>query len=382
MGATLTTIDDLLKTQYRGPIHEQMTNGTVLLDKVGKDSETYDGKNVTLTTNKSRNVGIGSAAEDGTLPTAGEQGFQDLVYTLKYTYGRLRLTGQAIKLSRTNPGAFARALDREMKGLVRDVKNDLNRIFNGRGDEVLTQVNGTTGSQTVITVDSTRFLNDGDLIKIDTDDATIATVDSDTQITLSAAVTVADNDNIKRRIGTSTVDEPNGIDLIIDDTGSVGGVDATSANAWWRAKAIGNSGTNRSLTLALMDQLTREVEKRKNEMPDNFYAKQELRDVLGQLLVADRRYTSKNLDGGKEQLSYNGVTFLTDFHAKDNKIFAPTWEHIKVFDAGPVDFMDEDGAVLSRVADKDAFEATVRYYCQMGATNRREQAVLEDISES
>lgn len=84
MGATLTTIDDILKVKYVGPIHEQMTNGTVLLDKVQKDSETYDGKNVTLTTNKSRNVGIGSAAEDGTLPTAGNQGFQDLVYTLKY----------------------------------------------------------------------------------------------------------------------------------------------------------------------------------------------------------------------------------------------------------------------------------------------------------
>ena len=298
------------------------------------------------------------------------------------SYGRLRLTGQTIKLSRSNPGAFARALDREMKGLTRDLKNDLNRIYNGRGDEVLTKVNMTGAAATEITVDSTRFLNDGDLLKIGTDDVTVVTVDSDTVITITPSTTVADNDDIKRRISTSTVDEPDGIDLLIDDTGSVGGVDATSANNWWRAKVLGNSGTNRDLTLALMDQLTREVEKRKNTMPDCFYAKQELRDVYGQLLQADRRFMSKELNGGKETLSHNGVPFLTDFHAKDNKIFAPTWEHITLFDAGPVEWMDEDGAVLSRVLDKDAYEATLRYYSQLGATNRREMAVLEDVSES
>ena len=381
MGADLTTIGGLFKTKYVGPVHENLTNGTVLLDKFQKDSETYDGEAVVLNVNKGRNVGQGAAAEDGTLPTAGNQGYAKLTYTLKYVYSRVRLTGQTIKLSRTNLGAFAKAMEREFKGATRDARNELNRMLNGAGDEILTLVNGTSGAATVITVDSTRFLNDGDLLKIGTDDVTVVTVDSDTQITITPSTTVADNDTIKRRIGTSTVDEPNGIALMIDDAGTVGGL-ARSSNNWLNSKVIDNSGTNRDLTIALMDQLTREVEKRKNAQPDAFFAKQELRDVYGQLLQADRRFMSKDLLGGKEALSHNGVPFLVDFHAKDYTIFAPTWDTMTLYDAGPVEFMDEDGNVLSRVADKDAFEATLRYYCQLGTHDARINARLEDVSET
>ena len=102
-----------------------MTNGRVLLEKVQRNSEEYDGKKVVIAINKSRNSGLGAAAEDGTLPTAGNQGYEDATYTLKYVYGRGQITGQAMELSRTNAGAFAKALEREMKGLTRDFKNDL-----------------------------------------------------------------------------------------------------------------------------------------------------------------------------------------------------------------------------------------------------------------
>ena len=265
--------------------------------------------------------------------------------------------------------------------MERDFKNDVNRILNGAGDEELTKVNGTTGSQTVITVDSTRFLNDGDLIKIDTDDATIATVDSDTQITLSSAVTVADNDVIKRRIGSSAVDEPDGIQNVIADDGTFGGL-ARSTRNWWKAKVI-DAGTDAPLTLALMDQLVREVEKRTNQAPDAFFAKHELRDVYGQLLSADQRFVNTNkADGGKTVLSHKDVPFLVDFHAADNKIQAPTWSTMAIAEAGPIDWMDKDGAVLSRVTDKDAYEATLLYEFQTIAYTCRENAVLKDVKES
>ena len=168
---------------------------------------------------------------------------------------------------------------------------------------------------------------------------TIDTVDSDTQITLTAAATVADNDAIKRRIGTSTVVEPDGIQNVFDDDNTFGGIDRSTA-LYWQAKLVGNSGTNRDLTLALMDQLTREVEKRTNQMPDNFYAVQELRDVYGSLLQADRRYNSTTLEGGKRKLTHNDVTFETDFHAPNNRIFAPTWSEFGIVEAGPVQWMN------------------------------------------
>lgn len=381
MSATLTTIDAILKEKYLPTVREAMTQGRVLMEKVQRNSEEYDGKKVVIAINKARNAGLGAAAEDGTLPTAGKQGYEDATYTLKYVYGRGQITGQAMELSRTNAGAFAKALEREMKGLTRDFKNDINRIFNGAGDEVLTRINGAATSATQ-TVDSTRFLNEGDTVQIATDDVTIQSVDSETQITLTGSITTADNDTIKRRIGSTLVDEPDGIALAIDDAGTVGGL-ARSTRFWWQSKELGNSGTNRPLSLALMDQLNREVEKRKNDLPDAFYSKPELRDVYGALLQADARYVNTtSADGQKKSLSHKDVPFLTDFHAADNTIFAPSWETQTVFESGPVSWMDDDGAILNRVPNKDAYEFTLKYYCQYGTDNSRINAKLTDVSES
>lgn len=381
MGATTTTIDAALKNVYLPDVQEAMTQGRVLLEKLDRNSEDYDGKQIVVAVNKSRNAGLGGAAENGTLPTAGNQGWVNATFTPAAIYGRGEITGHAIRHSKTDRGSFVRGLDREMKGLERDFKNDANRILNGNGDEIMTRVNATTGSQTVIAVDSTRFLGEGDTIKIDTDDATISTVDSDTQITLTAAVTVADNDAIKRRIGTATTVEPDGIQNVFDDDNTFGGINRATA-LYWQPKLIKNGGVNRDVTLPLMDQLTREVEVRTNEMPDNFYGLQVLRDIYGQLLQVDRRYNSTTLEGGKRKLSHNDVTFETDFHAPSNRILAPKWSSFGIAEAGPVEWMDKDGAILSRVANKDAYEFTLVWELQMVAYNPRENASLEDLSET
>lgn len=381
MGATLTTIDGILKERYLPTVREAMTNGRVLLEKVQRNSEEYDGKKVVIALNKSRNSGLGAAAENGTLPTAGNQGYEDATYTLKYVYGRGQITGQAMELSRTNAGAFAKALEREMKGLTRDFKNDLNRIFNGAGDNVLATV-ATSVTSTSITVDSTRFINEGDLIDINGDQVTVTTVDSETAFT-TANTTVVAGEFVKRRIGASVVAEPDGIALAIDDAGTVGNL-ARATRFWWQSKEIAaGAGTTNPLSLALMDQLNREVEKRKNDLPNAFFSKPELRDVYGALLQQDARYVnSTTADGQKKTLSHKDVPFLTDFHAAHNTIFAPTWETQYVFESGPVNWMDDDGAILHRVTDKDAYEMTLKYYCQYGTDDARTNAKLTKIAES
>lgn len=383
MGATLTTIDGILKTKYLGTVNEALTNGRVLLEKLARNTEDYDGQKVRLSINKSRNSGLGAAAENGTLPTAGNQGYVNADFTLKYVYGRLQLTGQTMDLSRTNAGAFARALDREMKGLVRDLKNDVNRIFNGDGTGTLTTTT-TTATGTVKVVGSTRFLNAGDTIMFGAaTQATIASVDSDTQITTDSVATTS-GDTIKRRIGSSIVAEPDGIALGIASTGTFGTI-ARTGNTFWQSTVLGNTGVNRPITLALMDALTRAVEKRTNELPDAFYAKHELRDAYGQVLQADQRYigtASSDTDGGKKVLSHKDVPFLVDFHATDNVVYAPKWDNYQIAESGPIKWMDEDGAVLSRVANLDAYEATLRYYVQFIASNCRDSAKLTDVTEA
>ena len=380
MGATTTTVDAILKNLYLPPIQEAMTQGKVLLERMKRNADDYDGKKIVIPVNSARNAGLGGVAEDGTLPTAGSQTYVNAEYTPVTVYGRGQISGHAMRHSKKDAGSFARALDRELKGLERDFKNDVNRILNGNGDEILTRINGAATSATQ-TVDSTRFLNAGDTILIDTDQVTILTVDSDTVITLTGSITTADNDAIKRRIGSSAVTEPDGIQNAIADDNTFGGI-VRSGALYWQSYVNDASGTPRDLSLELMDTLTRGVETRTNNMPDNFYCKPVLRDVYGAMLQSDKRYLSQDLKGGKKNLSHNDVTFVTDIHAEDNTIFAPKWDSFGIVEAGPVDWMDKDGSSLSRVANKDAYEFTLAYEFQTVGYNPRESGKLDDISES
>lgn len=380
MGATTVTIDAILKEKYLPPIQEAFTQGRVLLEKLDRNTEDYDGKKIVIPVNKSRNSGLGAAAENGTLPTAGNQGFVDATYTPKAVYGRVTLTGQTMRRSKTDAGAFARALDRELRGMERDLKNDVNRILNGDGSGTLATI--TTGAVGATqTVSSTRFMNPGDTYKVGAAvDATVSTVNSDTSVTFTASITTTTADTIKREIGTTVVSEPDGIGNAIDDSSTFGAI-ARSTNFFWQAKVLANGGTPRANTLALMDQLYRESEKRNNEPPDAFFAVQDQRDKYGQLLQANERFVNTTSgDGGLKVLSHKDVPFLVDFAAKTDCIFGPKWASLAIAEAGPIDWMQEDGAILSRVANLDAYEATLVYEFNVIAYNARENVRLNDLN--
>ena len=86
-----------------------------------------DGRRATLSLHVTRNSGIGSRAEAGTLPTAGNQGYAEERVSLKYHYGRGQLTGPLMRAADSDKGAFERAMQAETKRIVDDLKRDMNR---------------------------------------------------------------------------------------------------------------------------------------------------------------------------------------------------------------------------------------------------------------
>lgn len=128
--ATLSRSDvigTVLKDFYTGPIRDQLNSETILLKRLQRNEEIVDGAYVVMPLHTGRNVGVMARRESGTLPTAGKQQYKDMRFPVRYNYGRIRLTGPVIASSRTNRGTFARILDQEVRGMVRDFKNDLNR---------------------------------------------------------------------------------------------------------------------------------------------------------------------------------------------------------------------------------------------------------------
>lgn len=378
MSTTLATVDKILKDVYLEPIRDQLTDGNVLWQQFQKNHEDLSGKQAVIPVHYSRNAGIGSAAEDATLPSAGTQKYKQLTYSLKYLYGRIRITGQTLKATRDSKGAFAKALEREIQGMVRDFKNELNRIMNGDGTGTLTLANGAGTATATLVVDSTRFMFEDMLITIGAAaSVAISTVDSDTQVTLAATRTWADNDVVKR----TGADEANGIANIVDNSGSVGGISATG-NLWWQSVEFASTGTAGAITEADMQKAVRSLEKRNNRRPAFIFSKHEIRDNYAALLTPNRRYNNTgSFEGGFQSLDYAGIPWYVDKDAADNTIFFLQPEHLIVFEAGPPEWIDDDGAVLNRVPDKDAFEATLKYYFQVGTDSRRLQAKITGVKE-
>jgi len=408
---TLTTFDEALKIDYLPVIREQLNNSTILLNKVQRNERDVSGKQWMLAVHYKRNAGVGARPDDGSLPTAGMQRYKNPYGKVAYNYGRISITGPTIAASRDDAGAFARAMETEIKGVTTDVKKDVNfQLFNdGTGKRAL--VNGDPGTSTTLTVDSpgTQYFYDGMLITIQdpssgvactsSDGLTVSTVDSSTALTLSAAINadVADNDRVVAYgatdgAGVEATDcyDMMGLKGIVDDGTHLTTLHGLSRDdyEWWKCATHStddNSGTNRDLTLDLMQASMTAAEKN-GANTDLILTTFELRDAYAALLVSDKRFTGADLmklDGGWTALAYSGgkgaIPIVADIDCPPNTMFFLDTSHLNLMQMSDWNWMDKDGAVLSRVSDKDAYEAVLYWYADLATDKPRAFSFLRDV---
>lgn len=400
---TLTTFDEALKIDYLPTIRNQLNLDTILMNKIVRNERDVSGKQWQLVAHYQRNSGIGARPDNGTLPTATRQRYKNPYGVVAYNYGRISVTGPTMSASRNDRGAIVRAIESEIKGVTNDLRKDVNyQLFND-GTSRRCLVNGDPGSEgTTLTVDApgTKYLYDGMVINIIADDTgvatdssiTITTVDSTTSCTTSAIDTaVADNDWVIASgshdgAGVTPADsyEMMGLKGIVDDQTYVDSLHnlARSSYAWWKCSTNtndDNSGTNRDLTLSLMQDSLTSVETNGGKT-DLIVTTPALRDAYASLLVADKRYVNTlDLDGGFKALEYSGIPLVADPDATENNMYFLDLSHLFIMQTSDWDWMDQDGAVLSRVSDKDAYEAVLYWYADLATDRPRAHAFLRDV---
>ena len=148
VGALQSNYDEVLKTFYLPAIREQLNHSTILADIIEVDEENVSGKNASIEMHYGRNRGIGARADGGALPDAGYQAFKIATVPTKYMYGRITVTGPTIAATRDERGAYARALDAEIRGMVKDFRKEVNRQLWGCGYGVLARWRTTTDGDT------------------------------------------------------------------------------------------------------------------------------------------------------------------------------------------------------------------------------------------
>jgi len=402
MAQNLSNFDAALKIDYLPVIREQLNNSSILLNKVQRNERDVTGKEWRMTAHYARNSGVGAGSETA-LPTAGNQAYLNPYDTVAYNRARIQVSGPVMKASRNDKGAIIRALDSEIQGAVRDAKKEVNYQLHNDGTSRRCLVNGDPGTGTTLTVDApgTNYLYDGMIVDIIADDTgvatdtdvTISTVDSATACTVSAALDtgIADNDWVIRAdshdgagITPSDSYEMMGIKGIVDDATYVTTLHnvSRSSYAWWKCSTFtndDNSGTNRDLTLDLIQEAISAVEKNGDNV-NLIISGVDLRDAYASLLVADKRFVNTlDLDGGFKALEYSGIPWVADTDCQPNTIFFLNTDRLFLMQMSDWDWMDEDGAVLSRVSGSDAYEAALFWYSDLATDRPRSHSFLRDV---
>lgn len=396
MALNLANADAVLKEDYLPAIREQLNSSTYYLSKVVKNEEDIVGRRAIIAVNKSRNRGIGARADGGTLPAAGQQGYADLLIPVKYNYARIKVTGPTIKAMTKDEGSFTRAVDSELKGALRDLKNDYNRqLIFGDGTGALAKC-GTTSASTTVQLNTTetdtmKYMEVGmyiDIIDVD-DDTVLASNRSITAlnttndtITISGAAVTTDSTHRICLTG-SWKNEVNGFSLIVSTTGTFQGINrATAGNEWWKGNVYGNSGTLRAISDDLLQQVWDDCEEKGDAEDLILITTRGIRRKYINTLTAQKRFVNNlDLGGGFKAVDFNNSPMLVDKDAPAHKVRYVNVKNVQIYRMSDWSWMNEDGAVLSRVSGEDAYEAVLYNYSEQGADRCNAHGTLDDITQ-
>lgn len=421
MSLTLTTADEVLKEDYKGPVREQLNNNTFLLTQVASNTEDVVGRHAVVPIHTSRTTGVGARAEGGTLPTAGSQGYKDVRVPLRRNYGRIQISGPVIQAMSTDRGAFIRAIESEMDGLKSDLSRDVNRQLHGTSNGVIATCGTTSSSTTLQLIGTTtetqlrQAFNDGGMVidigTVADPDAvassrTVTGVDYDNQtITISgAAVSTTSgthfifrhgnggaSDNSGNPGGADGQYELTGLQSIVDDTADIQTID-TSAVTTWQSKVYDNGGTNRAISENLINRAIQRTEIGSGEQISLLLSGDAVNRAAASLLTATRRNVDNvDLEAGYAGIKWTalgegqrrqgtGTVLVWDQDCVENTMYGLCTDKLVQYVGSDWDWMDNDGAVLSRVSNQDAYEATMFKYHELATTKRNAHFRIDDIS--
>lgn len=395
MGATVATLSAILKDMYLPPVTEQLNNEVLLLNRLETRTQDFYGNQAVLPIHTGRAGGYGARDELDDLPDAGNQTYDKVVYEPKSLYGRIQVSGQSMMRTRSNAGAFLQSLKSELDGKRNDLKRDLARQTYGDGSGKVATC-GTTTSSTTVVLSSREAIDKGYLfpgLVVD-----IGTVAAPTTIasgaTISAVNASGPSITIDSSVSTTSADfvfitgaakankslEVNGLQGIVSDSLSLGGIDPTTAgNEYWQSLTI--SATSGHVALDDFQQAFNRVRLAGGEV-SAVITSFGVQRLYFNLLQSQVRYVDPmTIKGGFQTLEHMGKPIIADRDHPWASAHFLDERFIKVFSPQDWHFLEEDGNVLKWVLNKDAWQAVLARYLELGATRRNTQVLYDSITD-
>ena len=468
--AMLASYDEALKYMYLPAIQEYLNHDTILADKIDTNEKDVSGKLAYIENHYGRSAGIGARGDGGALPQASYQKFKKSEVSTKYNYGRVNFSGPTIAATRDERGAYAKVVQTEIEGIVKDLMKDINRQLWGCGYGIISRwrsndsdpytvqkkycnnsvlpdgfgstfgskyidewahvavtgitpqagyamvINSFTSGLTTSTVDTTCLLfpltgviaeaTDGTYVTLGTThtDPSLTEAVGSYIIRLGNGVTITSGSAAGagrlEMMGIRGIVTNTNLDDIAFNDGSDQGFAASSAPtedtlqglstdtyAWFKYQVLTASGgrytSQRQLTPKLMQHMFDKVELKagKDYGPDMIITTHAIRREYLEYMEARRRtVNTMELDGGWTAIDYNGIPFMVDSDAIDGEMYFLTLKDLQLYRMSDYDFMDRDGAILSRITGYDAYEAVLYRYAELGVNNRQSHGVICDLA--
>jgi len=407
-GATISTLTNILKEKYEGPIRDLLNTKKILMRMVRRGPKRdVEGKTIVIPMWTGRHHGYGSRAEDGDLPTAGSVGYRQANPTMRYHYLVVKITGPGIEAGKTDKGAFLRALNAELKGGLEGFLNDQNRQMFGDSSGILTKclAGGPSTTVNLDTADSwgVQYPEVGQSIDIEefadgtnlAADRTISSINktAGTMVISGAAVTtttahavyVAGNRNLENMGLLGMIYDGDPGDLQTSGVGSLQAL-AVATEPNWAAYVDDNGGVLRDVSISLLQDQIIEIDLASG-LGDEIgliMCHHKTWKPYGLLLTPDRRYShnATKLEGGYRYLEFDGVPIMYDRHCQHNRMYFLNRNHLAIYEQTPIEWSAREGHILKWVTGKDGWQAFLHWYAQFVCTRRNAFGVLQDLKES
>lgn len=377
----LTTLSANFKNKY-GQLSDDTFNTSNVLTARAKVVSDFVGSTYIDT------IPLGFAGSVGvsTLPEPNAQPLSNASFSAKKIYGRMKIDREALYASKGDEGAFVELLSNQTAVTVKSYARLGEFFWMGNGDGILGQIAASSGVQT--NSDPTFVLNIGttatpfleaafeerDYVHIgvgNTDLFEITIVDPvNSRITvarLSGSKVPANSDNIYIQGGSSGTVSPQGLKSTVQATsGSLYGI--TVGRRWQSYQQL-NVGTG--LTVDLMNQNVLELRRRCGQNPKFILTSfKQFRRYMA-LMEDQKRYDMTTINSRKEAslggyAAFTGLTYLTTTgpipvlesrFCPDDTMYFLNDDYIKQVRRKGFGWFEDDGTVILRMADSDAYEA-------------------------
>lgn len=377
---------EALKLFYLPGLQYQLNNSTPVLSVLEKDTTSVTGFQISMALRYGRQGGVGNRPDDGNLPTPNSRKTKQAKWDTKNIFAQIQVSDKTMRASRGNDGAFVSLLEADLDDALVDAKDGLSRQVYGNGLGVLATCTAQ-GPVNTLTVNSVQYLTEGMLVDVlDSTGVTpkatsveVTTVDdvANTITITGAAITTLATDIVV--VSGSYGLELTGFGSVFTADNTLYGINRTQ-NKWFNSTNIAVGG---SITEMIMQKGTDETERKAGGKVDFYASSYGVRRAYQSLLTATKQIIQPmKLEGGWDVLSYNGKPFTADKYCPSGTLFGldlSTWREYSMEDW---DWLSDDGAVLSRVANKPVWSATLVKYADLGCSKPKANFKLTGVTEA